>query len=118
MSETDRDNLLSSGPARFYFLSAYHADITGRLPENFGDKLAASFPKELFGNLLKLEAVYSHLTTFPCDDAMMVSQTKEMIGFCKSLANIYQVFFLTFDFQYLFFSSHQVPILNTTFSTF
>jgi hypothetical protein len=97
MSETDRDNLLSSGPARFHFLSAYHADITGRLPENFGEKLANFFPHELFGNLLKLEAVYSYLTTFPSDDAKMVAKTKEMIGFCKALANIYQVTFQIFD---------------------
>ena len=93
MSEIDRDNLLSSGPARFQFLSAYHADITSRLPENFGDKLTTSFPAGLFDTLLKLEAVNSHLTTFPCDDVSMLAKTKEMICFCKSLVNIYQVFF-------------------------
>jgi hypothetical protein len=93
MSETDRDNFLSSGPARIHFLSAYHSNITGRLPENLGDKLANSFPPELFGNLLKLEAVYSHLTTFPCDDPLIVAKTKEMLSFCRALANIYQVIF-------------------------
>ena len=91
MTETTRDNLLSSGPARFHFLSAYHPDITGRLPENFGDKLATSFPGGLFGNLLKLEAVHAHLMTYRRDDVVTISKTQEMIRFCRALANIHQV---------------------------
>jgi hypothetical protein len=39
MTEAERDNIFSSGPARFQLLSAYHSGITGRFVGNFGSKL-------------------------------------------------------------------------------
>ena len=91
MSEVDRDRILSSGPARFQLLSAYHAGITGRLLENFGRKLSTSFPRNLFEIILKLEVVRAHLTRFNCNDMAVLSKTNEMLRYCRALSNIYQV---------------------------
>ena len=68
MSEVERDNILSSGPARFQLLATYHPGITGRLVENFGRKLSTSYPRNLFDVVLKLEVVNAHLRFFKCDD--------------------------------------------------
>ena len=96
MSEAERDNILSSAPARFQLLTAYHPGITGRLLQNFGRKLSTSFRRNLIDIILKLEVVIAHLEFFYCDDAMVLGKTAEMLKFCRSLSNIYQVcsFFL------------------------
>ena len=99
MTETDRDNILSSGPARFQLLTAYHPGITGRFSENFGSKLSTSYPKGLFCVLLKLEVVTAHLKKTQFCDEMVLSKTNEMVKFCRALSNIYQV-----CLQYLFIS--------------
>ena len=64
MSEVSRDNILSSGPARFHSLSAFHRSITSRQSYCFGTKLSTSFPSALFETLIKLKVVVSHISNF------------------------------------------------------
>ena len=53
MTERERDNVLSSGPARFQLLSAFHPSLTSRQSGNLGSKLATSFPRPLFDIMIK-----------------------------------------------------------------
>ena len=101
MTEILRDNILSSGPARFQALSAFHPSITSRQSHCFGTKLSTSFPSILFDTLVKLEVVFSHMNNFYHTD-QQVKKTLEIHAFCRSLVNIYQVTLLTI---FLAFSS-------------
>ena len=91
MTEVERDNILSSGPARFQLLSAHHPGITGRYVSTLGSKLSTSYPAGLFEILLKLEVVGAHLKHFRFTDGMVLSKTRELMRFCWALSNIYQV---------------------------
>jgi hypothetical protein len=96
MSEVKRDQILSSGPARFQRLTAFHPTITMRQVSNLRDKLATSFPPQLFNVICRLEVVYAHLTNHLPFDSQYLPKTREMMAFCKSLCNVYQVFFFIF----------------------
>ena len=98
MTVVARDNILSSGPARFQLLSAFHPTITARSVENFSRKLSTSFPRPLFEVMVKLEVVIAHLNNFAHADPLVKVTTDKIQRFCKSLANIYQVIFI-FDFS-------------------
>jgi hypothetical protein len=90
ISEVKRDNLLSSGPARFQLISAFHPNITARQISNLGPKLFSSFPKSLFTVICRLEVVLANLKNYlPMDIALL--------PYCNTLSNIYQIFFLSFE---------------------
>jgi hypothetical protein len=96
MTEISRDNILSSGPARFQALSAFHPSITSRQSHCFGTKLSTSFPSALFDTLVKLEVVFSHMSNFYHTDQQVKKKTLEIHAFCRSLVNIYQVMIFLF----------------------
>ena len=93
MTENARDNLLSSGPARFQLLTAFHPTITSRKVECFGSKLSHSFSRALFETMVKLDVVSAHMRKYCHSGDGVDLKTTEIIKFCRSLAHIYQVFF-------------------------
>lgn len=96
MSEEYRDNLISSGPARFCFLSAFHPNISSRQIHYLGSKLAISQPVGLFEVICKLDIISAHLKKFRHISPRIESRTLELKTFCKALSNIYQVIFTGF----------------------
>jgi hypothetical protein len=96
MTEVARDNILSSGPARFQLLTAFHPTITSRPVEKFSRKLSTSFPRPLFEVMVTLEVVIAHQNKLSHDDPLVKVTTDRIQRFCKSLANIYQVIFYYF----------------------
>ena len=101
MSELERDRLLTSGPARFQRLSAFHPTITARQSQNLGSKLSTAFPRGLFDIMLRLDVVSAHMRNFYHTDSVEGSRTREIIKFCLSLSNIYQVNSLALFFIFL-----------------
>ena len=87
MSEKTRDNLISSGPARFGFLSAFHPSFTSRQVHYLGQKLSISFPTDLFEVICKLEIVMAHLKKFPPFIPTIQSRTSELKIYCKSFVS-------------------------------
>jgi hypothetical protein len=96
MSEKNRGNLITSGPARFSFLSAFHPGITSRQVHYLGPKLSISHPTELFDVICKLEIVTSHISHYAHTNQMVICRTDELKIYCKSLSRIYQVFTFLF----------------------
>ena len=105
MTEKARDRILSSGPARFQRLSAFHPSITARPPTVLSTKLSTSFPRALFNVILKLEVVSAHIGNSFITDHIILHKTRELVSFCRSLSNIYQVIFYIFkkDIFYVFY---------------
>ena len=116
MSEVKRDQILSSGPARFQRLTAFHPTITMRQVSNLRDKLATSFPPQLFNVICRLEVVYAHLTNHLPFDSQYLPKTREMMAFCKSLCNVYQVFFFYFPISQSKFISILCRFFYTMFA--
>jgi hypothetical protein len=91
MSENERDNILTSGPSRFQFLSAHHPSITSRQIHYLGSKLSISYPPQLLEIVCKVDVTFAHICHHYPRDPNMEYKTRQIINFCKSPSNINQV---------------------------
>ena len=91
MTPRERELVLTSGPARFQRLSAYHPSITSRHVENLGSTLPTSYPRDLFTNLCNLEVFMAHVNNFVPVNTELIPPLRIMLKFCSGLSKIYQV---------------------------
>ena len=75
MSAEMRDNIITSGPARFQLLSAFHPSFTSRQIHYLGPKLSIAFPKSLFETIYKVDIVVAHIKAFKHTDPTIQAKT-------------------------------------------
>ena len=95
MSSLERLRILTSGPARFQRLSAFHPSITSRFVENLGTALPSAYPRTLFTVICNLEVFSTHINNFIPFNSNLRPHLKIMEEFCSGLSKIYQVKFQT-----------------------
>ena len=91
MSSQERLRILTSGPARFQRLTAFHPSITSRYIENLGSELPSTFPRSLFTVYCNLEVFSAHINNFIPFNSELRPHIKIMLDFCAGLSKIYQV---------------------------
>ena len=105
MTTLELERVLTSGPARFQRLSAYHPSITSRYVENLGSTLPTTYPRNFFNNFCNLEVFSAYISNFIPFNQDLQAPLKMMVKFCSALSNIYQVITVFLILVYIYFLS-------------